>query len=142
MKKRTLVDIVSLFLVLLFVYTGTMKIFDHAGFVSTLRKSPLVGHFAPYVSIAIPAIEFTIAFFLLLPRLQRWGLRASFYLMAFFTLYIGYMLIYTPHLPCSCGGVIKLMSWKQHLFFNSAVTLMAGTAAWWYKKTLPRQAYS
>ncbi|MFX9224384.1 MauE/DoxX family redox-associated membrane protein, partial [Acinetobacter baumannii] len=35
-----------------------------------------------------------------------------------FTSYISYMVLFIPNLTCSCGGVIKEMSWRQHLGFN------------------------
>jgi len=35
------------------------------------------------------------------------------------------MIAFTPHLPCSCGGVIRELSWRDHLFFNVCFTVLA-----------------
>jgi hypothetical protein len=35
------------------------------------------------------------------------------------------MLLFTPKLPCSCGGVLKNLSWKEHLMFNFCFTAIA-----------------
>jgi putative oxidoreductase len=47
--------------------------------------------------------------------------------MLLFTFYILYMLLFEKHLPCSCGGVLKEMTWKQHLVFNLFFTAIAFT---------------
>jgi hypothetical protein len=31
------------------------------------------------------------------------------------------MFLLSPYLPCSCGGLIEALSWRQHIFFNLAV---------------------
>jgi len=58
----------------------------------------------------------------------------AFVLMTVFTLYIAYMLLFTPKLPCSCGGVLQQMTWKQHLLFNIGFTLLAAYAIWLKKE--------
>jgi hypothetical protein len=50
--------------------------------------------------------------------------------MFLFTIYVGLMISFAPHLPCSCGGVIKQMSWKQHLTFNTFFTALALFGIW------------
>ena len=74
---------------------------------------------------AVPLTELAVAGLLFFVSTRGLGLKASFVLMILFTLYIGYMLVFTPHLPCSCGGVIKQLSWKEHLVFNIALTGLA-----------------
>jgi hypothetical protein len=93
-------------------------------------------HFAPLLAFTIPLLELIIAVFLVIPKLRKLGLHASLYLMAFFTMYVGYMLAVYPKskLPCSCGGIIKTMNWHQHLVFNSCFTLIAFTGLWIYQK--------
>jgi phage shock protein PspC (stress-responsive transcriptional regulator) len=39
--------------------------------------------------------------------------------------YILLMLISDERLPCSCGGVLQQLSWKQHLIFNLFFLLLA-----------------
>jgi len=34
------------------------------------------------------------------------------------------MLLSGQHLPCTCGGIISKMSWKQHLGFNALFILV------------------
>jgi hypothetical protein len=45
--------------------------------------------------------------------------------MLLFTGYIFIMLKYSSYLPCSCGGVLSNMSWKQHFVFNLAFSALA-----------------
>jgi len=34
------------------------------------------------------------------------------------------MFIVAPEMPCSCGGVIELLSWNQHVVFNGVFILI------------------
>ncbi|PSL48204.1 hypothetical protein CLV51_1021068 [Chitinophaga niastensis] len=129
MKRDTIVDVITYLLILLFVYTAATKLLLFGSFKVQMTQQPLPRVFVPVLIIGIPLIEILIACCLLIPRLKKTGLFASLFLMSAFTIYVGYMLVSVPHhsLPCSCGGIIKQMTWKQHLFFNLFYTLLAFT---------------
>lgn len=118
MKKKTTVTIICALFIFLFVYTAANKLIDFQSFTLVLSQSPFIGNYAPVVAWIIPVTEIVIAALLFLPLTKRTGLYATIILMALFTGYIAYMIVFIPHLPCSCGGVIKYMSWRQHLIFN------------------------
>lgn len=127
MKKHIIVDIIALAFIILFAYTAYDKLRYIEIFQSSLIQSPLIGKtFAGLVSYAIPIIEIGIVCLLFFRK--RIGLFASLILMSLFTLYLGYILIFAPKLPCSCGGIIQAMTWQQHLAFNIFFTLLAAIA--------------
>jgi hypothetical protein len=128
MKPSTLArttEIIAALFILLFVYTATSKLLSHDAFVVTLKKSPLIGFASLFLSWTVPLLEIFISVLLLIPKFRRKGLMASFFLMALFTIYILYMLLSSSHLPCSCGGVISKLSWKEHLWLNVLLTVLA-----------------
>ena len=133
MKKATIVEIISALFILLFVYTAISKLLAYSNFKGTLGKSPLIAGFAPILSIILPLIELVVSLLLFIPRTRLRGLYGSLALMSLFTLYIAYMLAFTPDLPCSCGGVIRQMSWKQHLLFNSFFLFLSIVGIWLLK---------
>ena len=50
----------------------------------------------------------------------------AFLLMSLFTLYtIAILLHFFSRVPCSCGGVIRMLTWPQHLVFNIGFTMIA-----------------
>lgn len=104
--------------ILLFVYTGVTKLLSLASFQKVLSDSSLLRHFSVFVSWSLPLAELVVAALLLFPATRKAGLYVSLVLVLLFTAYIGWMLLYAPHLPCSCGGVISALNWKQHFFFN------------------------
>lgn len=116
--KTVVTEIISALLILLFTYTGISKIIDHNNFQGVLAQSPLIGWGAQILSWMIPALELIIAILLLIPNKKSNGFFLSSVLMCLFTGYLFYMVLFVPHLPCNCGGVIKQMSWRQHLLFN------------------------
>jgi len=132
--KLIISEIIYPIFIFLFVYTAVSKIIDHDSFVAVLSKSPLLGEFNNFISWTIPLVEIAISLLLFIPNFRRIGLLLSALLMSLFTLYIAYMLLFTPALPCSCGGVLKNLGWKEHLVFNSCFTVLA-FISWRFSKT-------
>lgn len=120
MKKDILKEICAALIVVLFVYTAVSKVLDINRFISTMSVSPFpfMRIFAPALGWIIPIVEIAIAFFIISSKFQRIGFIASIILLLLFEIYIGSLLLSGLHLPCSCGGVVSKLSWKQHLVFN------------------------
>ena len=117
--------IISALLILLFVYTAVSKLMARQLFALTLWRSPLLQKSSELLSWAIPLLEIFISVLLFSPKWRKAGFILSTFLMACFTIYIGYMIIFIPNLPCSCGGVLKQLTWNQHLAFNTCFTLLS-----------------
>jgi hypothetical protein len=67
----------------------------------------------------IPSVEIAISLALIFERTRMAGFYASLVLMSLFTIYTGSVLLhFFQYIPCSCGGVIKKLSWPQHMVFN------------------------
>ena len=111
---------------ILFLYTAISKLMDYDIFKEQLSASPILGPIANPIAIGLPWVEIIISILLVIPRWRLKGLYAAMLLMLGFTIYIGAILSFSDKLPCSCGGIIAKMSWKQHLIFN---LLFVGLAA-------------
>ena len=118
MRHTTFIQILSSLLILLFVYTAVSKWIDHQSFQNTISQSPLIGAYAGVVAWLLPIIELVIASLLFFESTRKGGFYAAGTLLILFSGYIGYMLLFSSHLPCSCGGVIRYLSWSEHLVFN------------------------
>ena len=127
-KKKIVADIISSFFILLFVYTATTKLLDHESFRAVLSQSPIIGSKAEILSWVLPVLELFTAMLLFIPSYKKYGFISSFILMLLFTGYVGYMILFSRNLPCSCGGVISQMTWPQHLIFNIFFTALAAIA--------------
>lgn len=124
-KRSVLVEIIGSLLILLFVYTALSKLMEFSQFKSQLAASPITKWNPGFVAIALPLAELVVAALLFAPRTRLAGLYGSLGLMSAFTLYIAYILTLADKVPCSCGGVIKQLGWKEHLVFNIFFTLLA-----------------
>jgi uncharacterized membrane protein YphA (DoxX/SURF4 family) len=122
MKKNTIVEVISAVLVFLFIYAAVSKLLDFDKFKYQISQSPFITNISRFVVWAIPIGELLISVALVVRRTRSAGLYSAFFLMLLFTGYIFIMLRYSPYLPCSCGGVLSGMSWKQHFVFNLAFT--------------------
>lgn len=142
-NKRSILftEIIGALLILLFVYAGMSKLLEGERFRAVLAQSPLIGSKARFLSLTLPITELVIAFLLLIPATRTWGLIISLVLMSVFTLYIGCMIVFTPHLPCSCGGVISNMGWGEHLVFNIFFTALAAAGLWLYHRNEKESFY-
>ncbi len=118
MKKNSLLTGICFMLTLLFVYAAFSKLFIYTEFERQLSASPLLKSYAGVLAWLVPAMELLIAGMLIVMATRLSGLYASFLLLLVFTGYIAGMLFFQKNLPCSCGGAIGALSWKQHLFFN------------------------
>ena len=122
MKKNTIVELISSLLMFLFLYTALSKLLEFDKFKYQIGQSPFITHISWLVIWSIPLAEIITSIFLIFKRTRLAGLYLSFFLMLLFTGYVFIMLRYSSYLPCSCGGVLSIMSWKQHLIFNLAFT--------------------
>lgn len=120
LKPTTIIEIVTILFVILFLYTGISKIIDYGVFKEQIATSPILAPIAPYIAGALPWVEFLAVILLTIPRWRLVGLKVSVILMTLFTIYIIAMMTFSKDLPCSCGGVIELLSWRAHIIFNSA----------------------
>lgn len=126
MKRYIFSDIAALLFIILFAYTATSKFLDHELFVFQLRLAPLpfMIPLAPLLGWLMPGIEAIIVILLSIKKYRLKGLYASVILMFLFEIYILAMLSTGSHLPCTCGGIISTMTWKQHLPFNAFFILI------------------
>lgn len=123
-KTEIIKNLTCYVLICLFTYTGVTKLIDHSIFKSTLRQSPIISNYATVISWLIPVLELSIVVMLAVDKYRKKGLQLSLLLMTGFTIYIAYMILYIPNLPCSCGGILKGLSWSNHLLFNSLLILL------------------
>lgn len=118
MKRTVAIDIISAILLLLLLYTAISKFIEYSRFKEVLLISPLLKPFAGFIAWSLPLLELMIAVSLFIPALRIKGLYASLLLLIILTVYLTYMILFTPSLPCSCGGVLKDLTWPQHILFN------------------------
>lgn len=123
--KNFIIEIISLFFILLFVYASVSKLITFTDFQTQLGQSPLLGAFAIPISYAVIGIELVTSLLLAFIKTRKWGLYLSFFLMVMFTTYIVIILNFTSFTPCSCGGVLESLGWTEHLIFNIICILLA-----------------
>jgi hypothetical protein len=125
LSTKKLTEVIAGVFILLFTYTAINKLVAPKGLAYVLKKTTALPNFANELSYIIPITELAVCVLLFIPALRRRGLLASLGLMILFTVYIGYMLLTVSNLPCSCGGVLRELTWMQHLFFNLFFTGLA-----------------
>tara|TARA_R110002012_G_scaffold68681_2_gene178316 strand:+ start:8234 stop:8533 length:300 start_codon:yes stop_codon:yes gene_type:complete len=86
---------------------------------------PHLSTHADLLQWGVPFSELTITGLLLSPKFRILGLYASFALLGLFSIYIIAVLASDHPTPCSCGGIISTLGWREHILFNGAFMLMA-----------------
>jgi len=125
-KYSTLItEIISILFILLFVYAAVSKLLDFQKFRVQVGQSPILTSLGNWIVIVVPTIEILISLCLMIPRLRLKAMYASLILMTIFTTYIIFILIFSPYVPCSCGGILDKMGWEEHLIFNLCFVLLA-----------------
>ncbi len=118
-KKQVTLECICALLILLFLYASISKFLDFKTFIDEMNNQPLPNSWTPFLVWSIPLLEIAISITLLFEYTRLLGLYASLVLMVIFTIYTGIVLLhFFPYTPCSCGGVIRHLTWGQHLTLN------------------------
>lgn len=104
--------------ILLFTYAAISKLLDFENFQVQIAQSPLLTAYAGFFSRAIITVELIIAVLLTIRRFRIIALFSAYTIMILFSVYIFIILNYSLYVPCSCGGILERMGWKEHLVFN------------------------
>ncbi|MDL5513247.1 MauE/DoxX family redox-associated membrane protein [Arenibacter sp. M-2] len=125
--STVILEAITLLLIILFTYAGLTKLMEGHLFYDNIRNSPVLGGkaMASLAAWVIPLSELTVAVLLVWRRTRMIGLYGALGLMLLFTGYTVAIVFFAPYRPCSCGGVISLLTWEQHLVFNLVLLLLA-----------------
>jgi hypothetical protein len=104
---------------MLFLYASISKFLDFQRFTGEMNNQPLPNSWTPFLVWTVPSLEIAISVALIFERTRLVGFIASLSLMTLFTIYTAAILLhFFAYVPCSCGGVIRKLTWPQHLVFN------------------------
>ncbi|MEO6129999.1 MAG: MauE/DoxX family redox-associated membrane protein [Ferruginibacter sp.] len=119
MKRTGIIQlIISSLLIALFVYTGTSKLLDHTNFEFALSRFPLLSPVYVLLSWFIPIAELGIGILLFFKRSRLTGFFLSLITMIIFTVYLVYAYWLSGNRPCTCGGILRNLSWPVHIAIN------------------------
>jgi uncharacterized membrane protein YphA (DoxX/SURF4 family) len=118
-KRQVMLECISALLILLFLYASVSKFLDFKTFIKEMNNQPLPNSWTPFLVWFIPCSEILLSVALIFERTRLLGLYGSLVLMGLFTIYATLILVHVfSYVPCSCGGVIKRLTWRQHLVLN------------------------
>jgi putative oxidoreductase len=119
MKRKIIIELISSLLILLFLYASVSKWLAWRTFIGDMNNQPFPNWMTPILVWTIPTVEVLIAVALIFEKARVKAFYASLFLMSAFTIYTVAILFHAfRYIPCSCGGVIRKLTWPQHLFFN------------------------
>lgn len=136
LRSSFLKELLVCLLILLFTHTALQKLAEPWPFAFALRQIPFLQKATGMLVWLIPVLELVTAGLLVFPLLRPTGFVLSFLLMAAFSSYVSAMLLFSSHLPCSCGGVLQQLNWPQHLVLN--LLLMLGSY-WGWRSSFKKQ---
>jgi hypothetical protein len=123
--KNIITEIICSLLAILFVYASLSKLLDYNVFKMQLSRSPFITHFSTIIASLLPTIEIITGSLFVFGKWRLNALYASLFLLTLFTAYLVAMLNFSYYIPCSCGGVLSMLTWKQHIVFNAAFILLS-----------------
>ncbi|SEW51592.1 MauE/DoxX family redox-associated membrane protein [Chitinophaga arvensicola] len=127
--KKILQELCIAMLVILFVYTASIKLMKFEEHSLAMKAQPLLPWLQNFLIYAVPFSEIIAVILLAIAKLRRVGLFLTTALLISFTGYVVLVnLNYYGRIPCSCGGVISSFSWQQHLVFNMFFVIISVVA--------------
>ena len=135
--RKVVIEIIAALLVLLFLYASISKLLGFSLFVDEMNNQPFPNWMTPYLVVLIPGSEILIALALLFDRTRMVGFYASLILLFLFTLYSALVMFNVfDYVPCSCGGMIKKLNWREHTLFTASFLILSITAIALSKKRI------
>ena len=125
MKKKLVIEIIAFVFIVLFLYASVSKILDYQKFKVQIGQSPLLTGFGGIIPWLVIVVELLIAALIMIPRFRLFAFFCSFSLMVMFTAYIIAILNFSSYVPCSCGGILEKLTWRDHLIFNCLFVVLA-----------------
>ncbi|MFC4875062.1 MauE/DoxX family redox-associated membrane protein [Negadavirga shengliensis] len=117
--SKIFAEVFALSLVLLFTYTAFSKLWDWEGTRTSLHNQVFPSWMAEVLLYGLPLMELAAVVLLLSSRFRKWGFMLSVVLMCLFTAYVGLVMTgIFGRIPCSCGGVISSLGWREHFVVN------------------------
>ena len=118
MKKYKLDQYCIVLIIMLLAYSSINKVLNYNAFQIDISRQPF-NYEIRHTMILIPYIEFLIAVMLVFDKTQMIGLCFSSILFSIFLLYtIAALMKWFKEVPCPCGGIIKGLTWPEHLILN------------------------
>ncbi len=151
MKSKNLTNelitfIPAILLVFLWGYAVISKLAEHEKFIAQMKLAPvpMMHMLGPVLGWLVPLIETVLIWLLFNEKYRELGLKLSFVLLLIFEIYISIMLLSGLDLPCTCGGLISKLQWKEHLIFNAFFMCVALFSQWfqWIRKRYRLNEYS
>lgn len=119
MKRKLIVEVIAFLLMLLFLFASVSKWLAFKTFVGDINNQPFPNWLTPWITYLLPPIEVSITLALMFERTRTAGLYASLILMSAFSAYSAAVLLkFFDYIPCSCGGIIKNLTWSENLILN------------------------
>ncbi|WP_425568840.1 MauE/DoxX family redox-associated membrane protein [Pedobacter jeongneungensis] len=123
-----------LLLIVLWSYAVFAKLADLELYKRQMVEQPFSPNIILVLTYLVPSLELLSATLLILNK-HKLGLWISLVLLIGFTIYITLILSHVfPKVPCSCGGFISKMSWKNHLYFNMLLICFNIFCLYWFTK--------
>ena len=118
-RRQFLLEVIAALLILLFLYAGLSKFLDFKTFRKEMNNQPLPNSWTTFLVWFLPCAEILLSATLIFEHTRLFGFYGALALMGIFTLYTLLILFHVfSYIPCSCGGIIKQLTWPQHLVFN------------------------
>lgn len=124
-NHQIILQFIKVLFIILFVYTATSKLMYLDLFEDRLNRFPFISSYSVWIAFGVPFIELIIAGLFLFPKYVLAALYASFSLLFLFTAYIVIVLHFSNSIPCSCGGVLSALGWKDHILLNASLMFLA-----------------
>lgn len=118
-SKTFYINLITAALATLFCYAAISKLLNYEQSQREMLNQVFPSAWALVLTWLVPSVELVIAMLLLIKGTQHLALWAATLLLLAFSIYIAVVMTGAfGRVPCSCGGILKNMSYGAHLIFN------------------------
>jgi putative oxidoreductase len=119
MKKMIVLEIICFLLIGMFLYAAVSRWLDFKTFIADINNQPLPNQLTNWLVYIIPALQVLAALALVFEKFRLAGFWLCLTITLLYIIYNTLVLAnYFGRIPCTCGGMIKHLTWTQHLIFS------------------------
>ncbi|RYD96815.1 MAG: hypothetical protein EOP54_12740 [Sphingobacteriales bacterium] len=116
---HTFIQFATAALATLFCYAAMSKLLNYEQSEQEMLNQVFPQSVAIVLTWLVPSVELLVTMLLLIKTTQHIGLWVAALLLLAFSVYISVVMTGAfGRVPCSCGGILKSMSYGTHLVFN------------------------
>jgi hypothetical protein len=127
MKSRTILEVITALLTVLFLYAASTQLISYNTFYGQLNRFFSNNLLTGFISVALPVLQVLLAILLWRPATRLLALGCTLAAVSLFTVYLIMMLPSAYRSSCRCGELLPMATLEVNIIINLFIVVLSAT---------------